>query len=461
MKIKKLEISNIASIAKASINFMTPPLSDAPVFLICGPTGSGKSTILDAICLALYDKTPRLTNGKLVQGNTYEEGNQTINIQSVNQLLKKGEKEGGVSLLFEGNRNGRLENETWSITDSTGHTDSSKGNARMDRMAEIIGLDYDEFCRTTMLAQGQFTLFLKAEAKEKSDILEKITGTEIYAKIGTRIHQKAKEAYDTLKETEMAVSSVELLSDDQRSGYLEEESKINDAISKDSAAIQLLDSLLKAFEGIATTKAAIKASEDELDSARSMFTTLTGDLLFRKDSATQKREEAETLAANIKTQETHADMFGNIQAIESHLENITAQRRIIQQQEETLAAGKKVLGAAKGHLSELVAEKVKAQNTLDEKTNAVKAAWQAKEALNPDKVEKERQDLDKMLELIGQASTAYATIKQKEEDLTTANSDYAEADEDINAARTVLATLEGMAKKADREYKEASTVYEK
>lgn len=475
MKIKKLEISNIASIAKASINFMTPPLSDAPVFLICGPTGSGKSTILDAICLALYDKTPRLTNGKLVQGNTYEEGNQTINIQSVNQLLKKGEKEGGVSLLFEGadgsdytaewkcrvNRNGRLENETWSITDSTGHTDSSKGNARMDRMAEIIGLDYDEFCRTTMLAQGQFTLFLKAEAKEKSDILEKITGTEIYAKIGTRIHQKAKEAYDTLKETEMAVSSVELLSDDQRSGYLEEESKINDAISKDSAAIQLLDSLLKAFEGIATTKADIKASEDELDSARSMFTTLTGDLLFRKDSATQKREEAETLAANIKTQETHADMFGNIQAIESHLENITAQRRIIQQQEETLAAWKKVLGAAKGHLSELVAEKVKAQNTLDEKTNAVKAAWQAKEALNPDKVEKERQDLDKMLELIGQASTAYATIKQKEEDLTTANSDYAEADEDINAARTALTTLEGRAKEADREYQEARTVYEK
>ena len=62
MKIKKLEISNIASIAKASIDFTAPPLSDAPVFLICGPTGSGKSTILDAICLALYDKTPRLTN---------------------------------------------------------------------------------------------------------------------------------------------------------------------------------------------------------------------------------------------------------------------------------------------------------------------------------------------------------------------------------------------------------------
>ena len=331
----------------------------------------------------------------------------------------------------------------------------------MDRMAEIIGLDYDEFCRTTMLAQGQFTMFLKAEAKEKSDILEKITGTEIYAKIGTRIHQKAKEAYDTLKETEMAVSSVELLSDDQRSGYLEEESKINDAISKDSAAIQLLDSLLKAFEGIATAKTAIKASEDELDSARSMFTTLTGDLLFRKDTAAQKREGAETLAANIKMQEAHAGMFGNIQAIESHLENITAQRRTIQQQEGTLAAGGKVLDAAKGHLSELEAEKAKAQNTLDEKTNAVKAAGQAKEALNPDEVEKERQYLDKMLGLIGQASTAYATIKQKEEDLTTAISDYAAAGEDINAARTALATLEGRAKEADREYQEASTVYEK
>lgn len=475
MKIKKLEIKNIASIAKASIDFTRPPLSDAPIFLICGETGSGKSTILDAICLALYNKTPRLTNGRLKPENAYEDGSQTINIQSATQLLKKGEKEGGISLHFEGadgsdylaewkcrvNRNGRLENETWTITDSAGHTDSSKNEARIARMAEIIGLNYDEFCRTAMLAQGQFTRFLKAEAKEKSDILEKITGTEIYARIGTRIHQKAKEASDALKTAGMEVNSVTLLSDDQRSGYLEEAAKIDNAITKDSATIQLLDSLLKAFEGIATAEAAISKSTGELESAKTKYAALTGDLLFRKNSAAQKIKEAENLAASIRKQEAHAGMFGNIQAIESHLKNILTQRQTRRRQEERLETEKKRLDETGRQLSALEAEKTKAQQTLEEKTAAVKEAEQARMALNPDEVDKERKALDHLNTLIGQAGTAYAEIRQKEENLTTAKSDCAKAGEDIEAARAALATLEERVKTADREYNEVRTAYDK
>lgn len=106
MKLKKLDITNIASISSASIDFTLAPLSDSPIFLICGETGSGKSTILDAICLALYNKTPRLTNGNKTTETSYKEGGQEISIVSVNQLLKKGEKAGGITLLFEGG--GRL-----------------------------------------------------------------------------------------------------------------------------------------------------------------------------------------------------------------------------------------------------------------------------------------------------------------------------------------------------------------
>ena len=94
MKLKKLDITNIASISSASIDFTSAPLSDSPIFLICGETGSGKSTILDAICLALYNETPRLTNGNKTTETSYKEGRQEISIMSVNQLLKKGEKEG-------------------------------------------------------------------------------------------------------------------------------------------------------------------------------------------------------------------------------------------------------------------------------------------------------------------------------------------------------------------------------
>ena len=165
MKLKKLDINNIASVSRASIDFTSAPLADSPIFLICGETGSGKSTILDAICMALYNKTPRLSNGNRTEENIYREGSQEISIVSVNQLLKKGEKEGSIMLQFEGadgtdylaewkcrvNRNGKLEDETWSITDSAGHVNNSKGRARMEKMTEIIGLDYDQFCRTSML----------------------------------------------------------------------------------------------------------------------------------------------------------------------------------------------------------------------------------------------------------------------------------------------------------------------
>ena len=89
MKLNKLTIKNIASISEAIIDFGAPPLSDAPIFLICGETGSGKSTILDAICLALYNKTPRLANSRSTAENCYKEGKQEISIVSVNQLLKK------------------------------------------------------------------------------------------------------------------------------------------------------------------------------------------------------------------------------------------------------------------------------------------------------------------------------------------------------------------------------------
>lgn len=278
MKLKKLKITNIASIAEAEIDFQSAPLSDSPTFLICGETGSGKSTILDAICLALYNKTPRLSNGNRTEENIYRDGSQEISIVSVNQLLKKGEKDGAIELLFEGadgtdycaewkcrvNRNGRLEDEVWTVTDSRGHTESGKGKKRDKLMADIIGLDYDQFCRTSMLAQGQFTQFLKSDTKDKSDILEKITGTEIYATIGARIHQKAKDAGDAFKAADREANSVDLLPDEVKESYIREVDAIDGQIAKNKAAEALLDTLVKAFESIETAEKEIRASEEIL-----------------------------------------------------------------------------------------------------------------------------------------------------------------------------------------------------
>lgn len=141
-----------------------------------------------------------------------------------------------------------------------------------------------------MLAQGQFTQFLKAETKEKSEILEKITGTEIYAKIGTRIHQKSLEAENTFKEANRDVDSVVLLSEEEKSAQVNEIKQIENDIEKNKSALTLFGSLLKAFEAVEAAEKSIKASEETLVSAKSKFSVLTNDIAYSKAELDEKKQ---------------------------------------------------------------------------------------------------------------------------------------------------------------------------
>lgn len=206
MKLKCLTIHNIASIKDAVIDFSVHPLSDSGVFLISGITGSGKSTILDAISLALFNMTPRL-NSCLMEGKS-EEGN--LRVKDTRELLRRGTGEGSVTLTFTGNddrdyevvwqvrraRNkpsGALQKVERILTDiKEGHSFAGKRDIEA-QLRECIGLDFEQFCRTTMLAQGDFAKFLNSKDEDKSAILEKITGVGIYSEIGRRIFERARE----------------------------------------------------------------------------------------------------------------------------------------------------------------------------------------------------------------------------------------------------------------------------
>jgi len=251
MKILRIDIHNIASIEDASIDFATGPLADEKLFLICGETGSGKTTILNSICLALYNSTPAL----LTYGNNDKDAN-GVTTRNSSQMLRRGAKDGYVNLDFEGN-DGIAYRAVWSARKIKTRDKSLKIDVktRIERLsdgaktetpvAELTGLTFKQFTQTTILAQGQFTKFLLADEAEKAEILEKLTGTEVYAAIGRRIYDTMRQKEDALKSLNDRIAGAKLLGDDEKKALADELPALRGAIIKCTRDLNAIDAKLK------------------------------------------------------------------------------------------------------------------------------------------------------------------------------------------------------------------------
>lgn len=256
MKLLKIEIHNIASIKDAVIDFENGPLNDESQFLITGKTGSGKTTILDAICLALYDKTPRMKNAHKAE---YEDADgDKINDADTRTLMRKNTAEAWSQVTFidkDGNKliarwyayrahkkvTGKLQSVNHTLESPDGTVISKNKSVTEREIEKRIGLSFDQFCRTSMLAQGEFTKFLRARDDEKSEILEKLTGLDIYTEIGKRIYAITTEKKNEVNRLKDQTSNIIRLSDNEiaeKNGELESLAKI----------IAEQESLKKSFE---------------------------------------------------------------------------------------------------------------------------------------------------------------------------------------------------------------------
>lgn len=218
MKLIKLELLNLASLDRAGgevINFEEGVLGESTIFSIVGPTGSGKSTLLDAICLALYNRAPRYPRKKKdkdrmeILGTPDEGEKNRLSPRDCRNILTRGKKEGFSKLTFLAN-NGNVYRAEWYVKFKTKNYDdailslyklTSKGGQTVEEEADwnelstIIGLDYDQFLRTVLIAQGSFANFLTASEDDRYQLLEKLIGNEeIYTHIATRICKEKEEA---------------------------------------------------------------------------------------------------------------------------------------------------------------------------------------------------------------------------------------------------------------------------
>ncbi|WP_163121202.1 AAA family ATPase [Acinetobacter portensis] len=230
MKILSIRIKNLASLAgEHFIDFESEPLASAGLIAIVGKTGAGKSTILDAMCLALFNQIPRLkgSDGKLIDVDGSE-----LLTNSPLTVLRRGTGHGFAELTFVAqdqkvylarweikrareNPNGKLQSVQRSLKCLTdGNVVADKAKAVESQIHRITQLSFEQFTRAVLLAQSEVTAFLKSRDNERGELLEYLTNSNIFGKIGQLAFEKTKQIANQRKELENVLGHIEILSDE-------------------------------------------------------------------------------------------------------------------------------------------------------------------------------------------------------------------------------------------------------
>ena len=252
MKLQKLTIKNLASIEDAVIDFENGPLSEESLFLICGETGAGKTTLLDAICLSLYNETPRMERAENEKykdvGQSFSSKKEEVSINDSRQLMRRNTSEAWTELEFTGSNetpytakwyvarahrkaSGAIQDAKWTLENRKTGVQLIKKNEIKAEIQVAVGLTFEQFCRTTLLAQGDFTKFLQSKESEKSDILEKLTGTGIYSEIGAGIYTITKEKRTDYENQNRKLEGIHILTDEEITEINENMTTLNAEIS--------------------------------------------------------------------------------------------------------------------------------------------------------------------------------------------------------------------------------------
>jgi exonuclease SbcC len=213
MRILAIRGKNLASLAdEFEILLNEGALQTAGLFAITGQTGAGKSTILDALCLALYDKMPRLPDGVgFAVGHKDEDEHQRVKHNDVRSILRRGASSAFAEVDFVGKdkqpyrarwqvrkagskASGKLQAQEMLLSHiNSGQRIGQTKTSVLEAISDLIDLNFDQFRRSVLLAQGDFAAFLKAKKDERSSLLERITGTELYSEISIAAFNRAKD----------------------------------------------------------------------------------------------------------------------------------------------------------------------------------------------------------------------------------------------------------------------------
>src|SRR5262249_26011956 len=238
MRLLSIAGQGLASLAAPfRIDLRAEPLASAGLFAVTGPTGAGKSTILDAMCLALYGTFPRIHDAEATTAHFLDPGGNELRADDPRTILSRGAGIGWAEVHFIGidgahyrarwtvrrareQSTTRLQNSEHTIT-VVGEDGSEEPltRTRLEARTRIecaTGLSFDQFCRTVLLAQNRFAAFLDAKDGDRAALLDRLTNTSIYRLLSQRVHQRRNQAQQSVELLETRRQEIGLLPAEER-----------------------------------------------------------------------------------------------------------------------------------------------------------------------------------------------------------------------------------------------------
>ncbi|WP_443019327.1 AAA family ATPase [Sphingobacterium sp. B29] len=314
-----------------------------------GATGAGKSTILDALCLALYGKTPRYLQAKEIGIEIKDVEGSTLNQGDVRSILRDGTADGFAQVDFVGideqyhratwsvrrarnKADGSMQSDSVTLKNITTNTDfPAKKAETLNEIARLVGLNFDQFTRSVLLAQGDFTAFMKADKGEKASLLEKLTGTYIYSEISKKIYEKFRAEEMLLRDLNLRKEGIITLSEEELKALSDEQDILEIEIKSLEKEIEILNAEIGWHEQLAK----LQINYDLAYTALDVATEVQSSALPRKQKlkTVEQAQQTKSWADALKyVQEQHADKTTALAQIKANLAVLQKEKERLENQ---------------------------------------------------------------------------------------------------------------------------------
>lgn len=336
MRILSLRFKNINSLkGEWKIDFTQPPFVDNGLFAITGPTGAGKTTLLDAICLALYHRTPRLNSISKTSNELMTRGTADALAEVEFEVKGEGYRAFWSQRRSRDNSDGNLQEakvELVKISDNS--ILASQIKQKNQQIEAIAGLDFARFTKSMMLSQGQFAAFLNADPNERAELLEELTGTEIYGLISEQVHIEFTQAKQLLGELKAQAQGVELLSAEMLEHYQQQQYVLTQDLTDGETQLKDLQQQQIWLEQEQQLQTQFIAQQHQLEHAEQAFLNHQAQLL-----QLAKNEPAEQLRPLFQTLDEKQHQVTQLAEQQQQLQGLAAQHQsAVQVNEASLSA---------------------------------------------------------------------------------------------------------------------------